>query len=142
MTRTVLIVEDTPEQRDIFTKYLQFVGARTIEATNGREGLEMAFAHRPDMILLDLAMPVMDGWEMLRRLRASPELAHIPVVAVTGQKDGREALAEAGVRGTLEKPLAPFRILEEVERCLGPFDDRAAALRAQRLNSRPGGPPV
>lgn len=120
MSRTILIVEDSPEERDIFSRYLEFVGGHLLEATNGEDGLRMAREHRPDLILADLSMPVMDGWEMIRRLDLDPDIAGIPVVAVTGHHLPRESLEERGFCGYLEKPLAPYRILEEIERCLGP----------------------
>lgn len=122
----ILIVEDTAEEREIFSRYLQFVGGGLLEARNGEEGLKMAREHRPDLILLDLTMPVMDGWELMAHLKREPGLAQIPVVAVTAHHLSREALEAKGFCGYLEKPLAPYRVLEEVERCLGPI-------------SRPGG---
>lgn len=119
MPRTILIVEDNPEEREIVSTYLEFVGERVVEAPNGAEGLRLAREHHPDLILLDLTMPVMDGWEMVRRLQQDPELKPIPVLAVTAHHPMRSMLQDAGFRGSLEKPLAPFRILREVERCIG-----------------------
>lgn len=121
MSRTILVVEDSPQERDIFSTYLQFVGGRILEAANGQEGLRLAREHCPDLILLDLTMPVMNGTEMVRRLKQDPSTAGIPVVAVTGHCLSRESLEEQGFCGYLEKPLAPYRLLEEVERCLGPL---------------------
>lgn len=120
MSKTILIVEDSPEERDIISRYLEFVGCHLLEATSGEDGLRMAREYRPDLILLDLSMPVMDGWEAIRRLNEEPDTAGIPVVALTGHNLNRATLEEAGFCGYLQKPLAPFRILEEIERCLGP----------------------
>jgi two-component system, cell cycle response regulator DivK len=121
MSRIILIVDDNPEERTIFSTYLQFVGGRLLEAADGAEGLSMAREHAPDLILMDLTMPVMDGWEAMRHLREDPATAEVPVVAITAHHLPRERLEEAGFCGYLEKPLAPYRVLEEVERCLGPL---------------------
>lgn len=119
MSSTVLIVDDNPEERKIFATYLEFVGGRLLEAANGEEGLRIARERLPDLILLDLNMPVMDGWEMIRRLQEEPGIRRIPVVALTAHRLSWERLEDAGFCGYLEKPLAPYRVLEEIERCLG-----------------------
>jgi CheY-like chemotaxis protein len=121
MNRTILIVDDNPAEREIFSTYLEFVGGRLLQARDGAEGLKVARQHRPDLILLDLTMPVMDGWEMIRHVQAEPALAGIPVLALTSHHLPFARLEEAGFCGYLEKPIAPFRVLEEVERCLGPL---------------------
>ena len=120
MSKTILIVEDNPEERRIFSTYLQFVGGRLLEASNGQEGLMVAREHRPELILLDLTMPVMDGWQMIRHLKSDPETHLIPVIAITAHHLPKNVLEEEGFCGYLEKPIAPYRVLEEVERCLGP----------------------
>lgn len=119
MGRTILIVDDNPHERGIFSTYLQFVGGAVHLAGNGREAVRAAAADRPDLILLDLSMPVMDGWETIRRLKDDPSTARIPVIALTCQRVEWRRLREAGFCGYLEKPLAPFCVLEEVERCIG-----------------------
>lgn len=123
MTRSILIVDDNGEERTIFSTYLEFVGGRLLQAANGAEGLAMAREHRPDLILLDLTMPVMDGWEMMRRLRDDPVLSGIPVLAITSHHLPPERLEEAGFRGYLEKPISPYRVLQEAERHLGALRD-------------------
>lgn len=135
MSRTILVVEDDPEERQIFTTYLEFVGGRMLSATNGAEGLRLAREEQPEAILLDLSMPVLDGWEMIRRLQEDRSTAQIPVIAVTGHHLPREKLEAAGFCGYLEKPLAPYRILEEVERCLGPVNTEGTA--ADRRDEKP-----
>jgi two-component system, cell cycle response regulator DivK len=122
MNTTVLIVEDNPEERKIFSTYLEFIGLELIEASNGEEGLRMAHDHNPDLILMDISMPVMNGWQTTLRLKSDPATAGIPVIALTAHHLPSERLEEAGFCGYLEKPLAPFRVLEEVERCLGSLD--------------------
>jgi two-component system cell cycle response regulator DivK len=135
MNKTILVVEDHPEERAIFSTYLRFVGGRLLTAPHGREGLRMAREHRPDLILLDLSMPVMDGWETIRRLREDAATSWIPVIAITAHHLEWERLEEAGFCGYLEKPIAPYRVLEEVERCLGSLHEDP---EAPRNTSRPG----
>lgn len=123
--KTVLIVDDNEEERKIFSTYFRFVGGRVVEAPDGREGVNAARDHHPDLIILDLSMPVMDGWEALRCLQSDADLCRIPVIAVTAHRLPRSEVEQAGFRGYLEKPLAPYRVLNEVERCLGPLHGAA-----------------
>jgi len=117
--RTILVVDDNAEERNIFSSYLTFVGFHTVCAANGAEALAAARAACPDMILLDLSMPVMDGWETLDRLRADVVTAGIPVVAVTAAAVDELSLRRRGFSGYVAKPMAPFELLEEVESCMG-----------------------
>lgn len=121
MPKTVLIVDDCKEQRDIFARYLNFVGTKTLQAENGRRGLERAHEEMPDLVLLDLAMPVMDGWETIRRLKQDPKTSRIAVIALTGKHLDFSELAAVGFCSYLEKPIVPFRVMEEVEACVGDF---------------------
>ena len=82
-SRTVLVVEDQEDNRHILTVYLEHVGYRVISAVNGAEGVAVAQAERPDLILMDISMPVLDGYEALRELRGDPLLRSTPVVALT-----------------------------------------------------------
>ncbi|HET8654415.1 MAG TPA: response regulator [Longimicrobiaceae bacterium] len=125
MSRTILIVEDNPDERRIFSEYLRFVGVRILEAADGDQGLRRAREHHPTLILLDLSMPVMDGWTVIRQLKLDRATAPIPVLAITAHHMPYTRLEAAGFCGYLEKPLAPYRVLEEVERCIGPIDRTA-----------------
>ena len=80
----VLIVDDYPDAREMYSEYLQFSGFDVVEAANGMEALQRAVDAAPDIILMDLSLPVMDGWEATRRLKADKRTAGIPVVALTG----------------------------------------------------------
>ena len=131
--KTILVVDDDQAQRRIFSRYLQFTGFRALEATDGDEGVRMARQHAPAMILLDLTMPVKDGWETMEALRNDPATAAIPVAAVTASHLEPERLREAGFCGSLEKPIQPFRVLEEIEACIGPR-------RTNRAHPGVGGP--
>ena len=92
----VLLVDDYPDAREMYSEYLEFSGFDVVEAANGMEALQRAADAQPDIILMDLSLPVMDGWEATRRLKADERTAHIPVVALTGHalagiSEGREA---------------------------------------------------
>src|SRR5262249_40585255 len=80
----VLLVDDYPDAREMYTEYLEFSGFDVVEAGNGMEALQRAADSAPDIILMDLSLPVMDGWEATRRLKADKRTASIPIVALTG----------------------------------------------------------
>ena len=117
--KTVLVIDDNPHQRAILSSYLEFVGARVVEAPNGEEGVRLARELRPSLVLLDLSMPVLDGWGAIRRLRTDPATAHLPVVALTATPSDWGRLKMAGFTSYLPKPIAPYTVLQEVERCAG-----------------------
>ena len=105
----VLVVEDYQDAREMYAAYLSFSGYRVAEATNGIEAIEKTVELMPDIILMDLALPRMDGWEATRRLKANPQTRRIPVLALTGHALGdheREANA-AGCDGYVAKPCLP-----------------------------------
>lgn len=120
--RTILIIEDSEEERELLSRYLEFVGARVLEASDGSEGLRTAEDQVVDLILLDLSMPGTNGAETMERLQQRPTTAMIPVVALTAHQPEREELEAAGFCGCLEKPINPFQVVEEVERCIGRLD--------------------
>ncbi|MBB4639599.1 response regulator [Longimicrobium terrae] len=126
---TVLLVEDNEDNRTIYTTILRHVGIDVIEAANGEDGIRLARERRPAVILMDVAMPGIDGWEATRRLKADMETAHIPVIALTAHAmaEDRQRAAEAGCEGYLAKPIEPRRVVEEVRKML----DRLAAAAAQ-----------
>jgi CheY-like chemotaxis protein len=101
-----LIVEDNPDMRDLLALRVQLTGYLPILASHGKEGVEKANAERPDLILMDMMMPVMDGWEAARRLRASRETKNIPILATTAlfRSDDLKACLDAGCNGYLVKP--------------------------------------
>ena len=101
----ILIVDDNELNRKLARDVLGAAGLETLEAASGREAIELARARLPDVILLDLRLPDLDGGEALRRLQAEPATARIPVVAVTALAGARAALLEAGFAGYIEKPI-------------------------------------
>jgi CheY-like chemotaxis protein len=104
----------------MYAEYLAFSGFRVIQAANGKEALDQAFANRPDIIIMDLSLPVMDGWEATRRLKADQRTHGIPVVALTGhamQGHSKGAL-EAGCDSFVAKPCLPDQLVAEIRRML------------------------
>jgi CheY-like chemotaxis protein len=114
----ILIVDDSDSTRRMYVKALCHNGYEVIEAANGAEGVRLARIHRPDVILMDIAMPVLDAWEAIRLLKSAEDTAAIPVVALTGHttEGDREGALEAGFSSFLPKPCEPSRVLEEIRR--------------------------
>lgn len=119
--KTVLLVEDNEDNLIVYRTILDHVGYRVIEARDGEEGVARASADVPDLILMDVSLPRMDGWEATRHIKADPKTRHIPIIAVTAHAldDDREKAVEVGCDGYLAKPVAPRRVVEEVERFIG-----------------------
>jgi two-component system, cell cycle response regulator DivK len=116
----ILVVDDTLDARELYAEYLRLAGLRAEVAEDGHEALTMAAALRPSVIVMDLAMPRMDGWEATRRLKADPVTRHIPIIALTGHAiaRSRERAIEAGADGYLTKPCYPDSLLTEVHRVM------------------------
>ena len=116
----VLIVDDDSDNLGIPEQYLAHYGAEVKTAGNGEEALKALEGWEPTLILLDLSMPVMDGWEMLKRVRANPAIAAVPVIALTAhamQEDERHVL-EAGFNGYIAKPFMLPTFIQDIKRCL------------------------
>ena len=113
---TVLIVEDNPDNREIYRTYLEFAGHTVVEAANGVEGVALARVRSPDIILMDVTMPVMDGLEATRRIKSDPDTAAIPIIMLSAHEldSDREAAALAGADGYLSKPCPPRDVLAAV----------------------------
>jgi two-component system cell cycle response regulator DivK len=114
--RRILVVEDQEDNRTILRDLLTHAGFVVLEAVTGEEGVRAAEAHRPDLILMDIQLPLVDGYEATRRIKARPELRAIPVVAVTSYAlSGDEAKARAaGCDGYVTKPFSPRQLLAMV----------------------------
>lgn len=121
MSRTILLVEDHEDNRIVYSTILQHFGYRVLLAGDGAEGVRLAREDHPDLILMDVSIPVMDGWEATRTLKADPATAMIPVIALTAHalQSDRDRAVEVGCDGYLAKPVEPRRVLEEVQRFLG-----------------------
>jgi two-component system cell cycle response regulator DivK len=116
MSARILVVEDQPDNRTILRDLLEAAGFVVLEATTGEAGVAMAVAEHPDLILMDIQLPLVDGYEATRRIKAQPGLARVPVIAVTSYAlAGDEAKARAaGCDGYVTKPFSPRELLAEV----------------------------
>jgi CheY-like chemotaxis protein len=117
----ILLVDDDRDGREMCAEFLGSVGFETLHAENGARALEVAAARRPDLILMDLEMPVMGGLEAIARLRARPETSAIPVVAMTGSVFELARARDAGCAACLAKPCSPTD-LESVVQCILELD--------------------
>jgi CheY-like chemotaxis protein len=116
----VLVVDDFQDNREMFAEYLAFSGFRVAEAATGREALDRAFELLPDLILMDLSLPEIDGWKATRFLKNDPRTKRIPIVALTGHAlagHSREA-RDAGCDAFLTKPCLPDTLVAEIRRVL------------------------
>jgi CheY-like chemotaxis protein len=139
----VLVVEDYQDAREMYAAYLQFSGYRVAEATNGLEAIERANELMPDIILMDLALPKMDGWEATRRLKMDEKTRHIPIVALTGHAlaGHAEGARQAGCDAFVTKPCLPDALVTEIRRMLTEREQSTgSAKRPGRASSRSRGP--
>jgi two-component system, cell cycle response regulator DivK len=114
----VLVVDDEPDNREVYAQYLTHAGCRVETAADGEEALARAATLQPRVIIMDMALPRLDGWEATRRLKADPATRHIPVLALSAHvlpELKRKAL-DAGVDAYLVKPLAPGDLLDAIRR--------------------------
>ena len=120
MTQKILVVEDQEDNRIILRDLLTSAGFDVIEALNGQDGVDLAETERPDLILMDIQLPVLDGYEATRRIKANPSLSSIPIIAVTSYAlSGDEAKAmAAGCDGYVTKPFRSRDLLEKVREFL------------------------
>ena len=116
----ILLVEDREDNRVLARKLLERAGFRVVEATDGREALEQVAAQRPDLLLLDMSLPVVDGWTVARTLRQSPDFKDLLIVALTAHAmDGdRERVLEAGCDEFLTKPIEVAKFIPTIRRIL------------------------
>jgi two-component system, cell cycle response regulator DivK len=120
MSKRILVIEDTGNNRMILNDLLTNAGFEVIEANDGEKGVAMASERRPDLILMDIQLPKVDGYEATRRIRSNPDLQHIPIIAVTSYAlSGDEAKARgAGCDAYVAKPFSPRVILAKVRELL------------------------
>lgn len=131
----VLLVDDYPDAREMYREYLQFSGFDVVEAANGLEALQRAVDTQPDIILMDLSLPVMDGWEATRRLKADARTTRIPVVALTGHALAgiSEGAKLAGCDAFVTKPCLPDDLVKEIRRVLQHDQDGRSSPPSGRL---------
>ncbi len=121
MSKKILVVEDTEDNRQILRDLLGMAGYDMVEAHDGAEGVAKAAEHKPDLILMDIQMPVMDGYEATRRIKANPDLKAIPIVAVTSYalSGDEQKTRDAGCDAYIAKPYSPRQMLAKVREILG-----------------------
>ena len=121
MSKKILVVEDAEDNRRILRDLLSMAGYDMIEAHDGAEGVAKDSEHKPDLILMDIQMPVMDGYEATRRIKADPALRAIPVIAVTSYalSGDEEKASLAGCDGYVAKPFSPRQMLAKVREIIG-----------------------
>ena len=117
---SVLVVDDFADNRQMYAEYLAFMGYLVAEAENGQEALDKAFDMRPDVIVMDLSLPGMDGWEATRRLKSDARTRHIPVIALTGHAlaGHSKGALEAGCDAFVTKPCLPEDLVAHIRRAL------------------------
>jgi len=128
MKAVILLIEDNPQNRYLVTFLLEQRGHEVIQAETGPMGLELAAKIRPDLILLDIQLPGMDGHAVARAIKEDAELSQIPIIAVTSYAmvGDREKCLEAGAEGYIEKPINPDSFVAEIERFLRPSHEESA----------------
>jgi len=121
-TPTILLVEDNEDNRRIYSTILTHTGYRVLEAVDGEAGIALAIAEMPDLILMDVSIPKINGWDATRQLKANPATMGIPIIALTAHAlaTDREKATEAGCDGYIAKPAEPRVVLAEVLRRVGP----------------------
>src|SRR4051812_1234345 len=131
----VLVVEDYQDAREMYVAYLQFAGYQVAEATDGEQAIEKTLELMPDIILMDLALPKMDGWEATRRLKLDERTSHIPIVVLTGHalSGHADGARQAGCDSFVTKPCLPDALVVEIERMLlAKTGDRRHSKRTSR----------
>lgn len=121
MSKRILIIEDSEVNRRLMRDVLIYHGFEVIEASNGKEGIELALKQRPDLILLDMQMPVMDGFEVLRVIRDNPDLRGIKIITVTSfaMVGDKERILKAGADDYIAKPIDTRELPKRVKMMLG-----------------------
>ena len=117
----ILVIDDTEDNRDVYVQFFQYQGWRVSAAADGIEGLRLAAELKPAVIVLDLGLPKMDGWEVAKRLKADAATSGIPIIACTGHAvlELKKRALEAGVAEYIVKPVLPADLVALVRRHLG-----------------------
>jgi CheY-like chemotaxis protein len=139
-TRKVLIVDDFEDNRAMYAEFLRYSGFEVAEASNGAEAIEKATKLAPDVVVMDLSLPVLDGWEATRRLKGDSRTRHIPVVALTGHalEGHSQGAREAGCDWFLAKPCLPETLLETLNELLSGLSPPARGSTRTKASKRAG----
>lgn len=119
----IVIAEDEPDIRELIAFTLRFAGHEVVTGSNGEEGYELAKREHPDLVMLDVRMPKMTGYEACKRIKAEPDISNTPVIFLSakGQENEIEQGLAAGAEEYLLKPFAPDQLVEQVKAVLGKF---------------------
>lgn len=137
--KSVLLVDDVEVTRDAYALVLEWEGFQAFTAGDGQEACELARELRPDLVIMDLNMPVLDGWQAARILKADPHTSHIPLIAVSAWPVSRqdcERTQECGFAAVIMKPLPPSLLLEEIRKQLS-HEQEVPRQEPRWLNTRP-----
>ena len=126
MIAKILLVEDNEMNRDMLSRRLEKRGYQVVLALDGEQGVGLAQTERPDLVLMDISLPVLDGWEATRRLKSAPDTKGIPIIALTAHamSSDRDKAAEAGCDDFDTKPIDLARLLQKIEALLARPKDR------------------
>ena len=124
----VLVVDDFEDNRAMYAEYLQFQGFRVAEAVNGEEAIEQTLKLMPAVVVMDLSLPVIDGWEATRRLKANPKTKHIVIIALTGHAEAAHAkkARDAGCDDFIAKPCLPDELVVKVREHVARLEEKSA----------------
>ena len=138
MPNSILLVEDNEDNRIIYATALRYAGYEVYEAITGTEGVQQARSQRPDLVLMDISVPELDGWEATAILKADPATKHIPIIAVTAHAlpGDEERSLEAGCDGYLAKPIPPATLIAEIDRRFGRTTPSYIS-RSSEISARP-----
>lgn len=119
----IVIAEDEPDIRELIAFTLRFAGHEVVTGANGQEGYELAKQHKPDLIMLDVRMPKLTGYEACQRIKSEPDIAHIPVIFLSakGQESEIEQGLSVGAEQYLLKPFAPDQLTQQVREVLAKY---------------------
>jgi two-component system cell cycle response regulator len=141
MTSRILVIEDNLANMELMTYLLQAFGHATLKAWDGKEGVEIAARERPDLIICDIQLPLINGYEVARQIKAEPALRHIPLLAVTAfaMADDRQKTLAAGFDAYFSKPISPDTFVQRVQDFLRP-EQRTSGASASSAFVRPSAP--
>ena len=135
----ILVVDDFEDNRAMYAEYLQFQGFRVAEAVNGEEAIERTLELMPCVVVMDLSLPVMDGWEATRRLKANPKTKHVVIIALTGHAEAAHAkkARDAGCDDFVAKPCLPEQLVAKVREHVAKQSKAAKSTNDARVTKKP-----
>jgi two-component system, cell cycle response regulator DivK len=143
MTKRILVVEDQEDLRAVLRDLLTGSGYEVVEAADGQAGIAIAKSERPDLILMDIQLPIIDGYEATRQIKADPNFKATPIIAVSSfaMKGDEEKARASGCDHYVTKPYSPMQLLRVIRQYLGNRSDISLSVDPSLLRSVPIGPP-